>query len=106
MRVKKGDTVVILSGRYKGQTGKISATHPSMGRVTVEGINIKTKHRKPTNTSVPGGIEKSEHPIDVSNVALIRPGPKKNLPSRIGITFDKSGQKKRVLRQAGNKEVK
>ncbi len=51
IKLKKGDTVVVLSGKYKGQTGKITATHPTENKVTVEGINIVKKHIKPTRTS-------------------------------------------------------
>jgi large subunit ribosomal protein L24 len=107
MRIKKGDTVVVLSGQYKNQTGKVTATYPAKRQVMVEGVNVKTKHRKPTSTNNKGGIEKAERPLDVSKVALLRPGgAKKNLGSRVGFILDKSGNKKRVYRQAGNKEVK
>lgn len=105
MRVKKGDNVIILSGRYRGQTGQISATYPRERRVLVSGINVVTRHVKPTGGRNQGGIEKSERPIDASKVALVRPGSK-TLGSRVAYLTAKDGAKKRVYRQAGDKEVK
>lgn len=105
MRIKKGDTVIVLSGQHKNKTGKVTATYPKQGRVIVEGVNVKVKHRKPSSTNNQGGIEKTEHPINVAKVALLRPGAKKNLGSRVGFVL-KNNKKKRVYRQAGNKEVK
>lgn len=103
IRLKKGDTVVVLSGKYKGKTGKIVATHPSENKVTVEGINIVKRHRKPTQTRPQGGIDEITKPIWVSKVALVDPTDKK--PSRVGYQFDKSGNKIRVYKRSG-KEVK
>lgn len=105
MRIRTGDTVIILSGQHKRQTGKVTATFPQKNLVMVSGINVKTKHRKPTSNTNRGGIEKAEHPLPVSKVALVRPGAKQ-LGSRIGYKLAKDGSKKRVLSQAGRKEVK
>jgi large subunit ribosomal protein L24 len=102
IRLKKGDTVVVLSGKYKGKTGKILTTHPAENKVTVEGINIIKKHQKPTRTA-PGGIIELTKPIWVSKVAVVDPVSKK--PTRIGYKLDKDGKKTRVYKKSG-KEIK
>ena len=71
MHVRKNDTVVVISGKDKGKKAKISAAFPKAGRVTVEGVNVVTKHQKARNAMQPGGIIKKEAPIDASNVMLI-----------------------------------
>ncbi len=105
IRLKKEDTVVVLSGKYKGQTGKVVATHPTENKVTVEGINVVKKAIKPnTLKEYPqGGIIEITKPIWVSKVALVEPTSKK--PSRVGYTTDKAGNKVRVYKRTG-KEVK
>ncbi|HEX9679053.1 MAG TPA: 50S ribosomal protein L24 [Candidatus Saccharimonadales bacterium] len=104
MKLVKGDNVVILSGRHRGQTGKVSRLLPKEAKVLIDGLNLKTKHLKPKSKQ-PGGREKIEHPLPISKVALVRPG-KQKLGSRVGFKLAKDGQKTRVYRQAGNKEVK
>jgi large subunit ribosomal protein L24 len=103
IRLKKGDTVQVLAGKYKGKTGKIVATHPSENKVTVEGINIVKKHVKPNNTYPQGGIIDITKPIWVSKVAVVDPTSKK--PTRIGYRLDKDGSKTRVYKASG-KEIK
>lgn len=103
IRLKKGDTVVVLSGKYKGKTGKITATHPRENKVTVEGINIVKKHQKPNQQHPQGGIVEITKPIWVSKVAIVEPTSKK--PSRIGFKLDKDGNKTRVFKKSG-KEIK
>ena len=103
IRLKKDDTVVVTAGKYKGQTGKITATHPKENKVTVEGINVVKKSVKPTQLKPQGGIIEITKPIWVSKVALVDPSDKK--PTRVGYTFDKSGNKVRVYKRSG-KEVK
>lgn len=103
IRLKKGDTVVVRSGKYKGKTGKITATHPAENKVTVEGINIVKKHVKPNKTYPQGGIVEVTKPILVSKVGIMDPTSKK--PSRIGYAVDKDGKKTRVLKSSG-KEIK
>jgi large subunit ribosomal protein L24 len=103
IRIKKGDTVMIRSGKYKGRTGKVLATHPSLNKVTVEGINIVKRHRKPTQLRPQGGIEEITRPIWVSKVGLLDSTAKK--PSRVGYKTDAKGNKARVLKSSG-KEVK
>ena len=103
IRLKKGDTVQVLAGKYKGKTGKIVATHPSENKVTVEGINIVKKHVKPNKANPQGGILDITKPIWVSKVAVVDPTSKK--PTRIGYQLDKDGKKTRVYKASG-KEIK
>lgn len=104
MKVRKGDQVVVISGNQRGQTGAVLEVLPGQGRVVVEGINVRIKHLKKTNTKN-AGIEKEPRPIDSSNVALIRPGSK-NKPTRVGFNINKAGVKTRVATQAAGKEIK
>src|SRR4051812_27698725 len=94
IRLKKGDTVIVRAGKYKGQTGKVTATHPTENKVTVEGINIVKKAMKPAQTRPQGGIVEITKPIWVSKVALVEPTSKK--ASRIGIKVAEDGTKTRV----------
>jgi len=103
IRLKKGDTVVVRSGKYKGKTGKVTATHPTENKVTVEGVNIVKKHVKPNRAYPQGGIVEVTKPILVSKVGIMDPTSKK--PSRIGFKVDKDGKKTRVLKTSG-KEIK
>jgi large subunit ribosomal protein L24 len=103
IRIKKGDEVIVRSGKYKGQTGKVVSTHPTLNKVTVEGINIVKKHTKPNKQYPQGGIIPITKPIDVSKVGIIDPATKK--ASRIGYTIDKDGAKTRVFKKSG-KEIK
>jgi large subunit ribosomal protein L24 len=103
IRLKKDDTVIVLAGKYKGQTGKVVATHPSENKVTVEGVNIVKKAMKPNNQYPQGGIVEITKPIWVSKVALVEPTTKK--PTRVGYTVNKEGKKVRIYKKTG-KEVK
>jgi large subunit ribosomal protein L24 len=103
IRLKKGDTVVVRSGKYKGKSGKVVTTHPDLNKVTVEGINIVKKHQKPNREHPQGGIIEITKPIAVSKVGLQDPTSKK--PARIGYKFDKDGKKVRVFAKT-QKEVK
>jgi large subunit ribosomal protein L24 len=103
IRIKKGDMVMIRSGKFKGKTGKVIATHPRLNKVTVEGINIVKRHRKPTQARPQGGIEEITKPIWVSKVGLLDTTAKK--PSRIGYKVNNDGKKVRVLKSSG-KEIK
>lgn len=102
IRLQKGDTVMVRSGKYKGQTGKVTATHPELNKVTVEGINIVKKHQKPNRQYPQGGIIELTKPIDVSKVGILDATKKK--PSRIGYTVNKEGAKKRIMKTSG-KEI-
>jgi large subunit ribosomal protein L24 len=94
---------MVRAGKYKGKTGKVLATHPSLNKVTVEGINIVKRHRKPTQARPQGGIEELTKPIWVSKVGLLDTTAKK--PSRISFKVDKEGNKVRVMKSSG-KEIK
>ncbi|MEK7603327.1 MAG: 50S ribosomal protein L24 [Patescibacteria group bacterium] len=103
IRLKKGDTVMIRSGKHKGKTGKILTTHPTLNKVTVEGINIAKRHTKPNKAYPQGGIVEITKPIAVSKVGAYDEVKKK--PSRIGYKVDASGAKVRILKSSG-KEMK
>jgi len=102
IRLKKGDTVVVRAGKYKGKTGKVLTTHPSENKVTVEGINIVKKHVKPNQQNPQGAIVELTKPIWVSKVGIVEPNSKK--PSRIGYKLD-GDKKTRVFKSTG-KEIK
>lgn len=103
IRLKKGDTVVVRSGKYKGKTGKVLETHPALNKVTVEGINIVKKHQKPNREHPQGAILELTKPIAVSKVGILEPTSKK--PSRVGYRVDAKGVKTRVFKRGG-KEIK
>ena len=97
MRIKKGDTVVVLTGKDKGKKGKVTRVIPDKDRVVVEGVNMQTKHQKQTRTA-PAEIKHQEGPIHVSNVMLV---DNENNPTRVGIRMD--GDKKvRYSKKSGN----
>lgn len=103
IRLKKGDLVEVLSGKYKGKQGKIVTVHPTENKVTIDGINVVKKHVKPSQIHPQGGIVEITKPIWVSKVAIVDPSTKK--PSRIGYKLDKDGGKTRIFKQSG-KEIK
>lgn len=103
IRLNKNDSVVVLSGKYKGKTGKITAVHPKLNKVTVEGINIVKRHVKPSRANPQGAILEITKPIWVSKVAVVDPSSKK--PSRIGYKLGAKGVKTRVYKSSG-KEIK
>ena len=87
-KIKKDDMVRVIAGKDKGRDGKVLSVDAKNGKVTVEGINMVTKHQKPTQGNPQGGIVKSERPIDVSNVMLLADGQ----PTKVG--FRMEGDKK------------
>lgn len=104
MKIKKGDTVIVRSGKDKGKTGTVTKVNPELNQVVVDGINVVKRHLKPSQANPKGGIVEANAPIDASNVGLVHPDDKQQ-SSRIGYEF-KNGAKVRVYRQAENKEVK
>ena len=96
-KIKKGDTVLVVSGSNKGAKGEVKQVLRSVGRVIVDGINMAKKHSKPTNDN-PGGIVEIESPIHISNVMLV--DPKSGKPSRIGIKTE-NGVKTRFYKKSG-----
>jgi large subunit ribosomal protein L24 len=103
IRLRKGDTVIVRSGKYKDKTGKVLAVHPKLNKVTVEGINIVKRHRKPSRTHPQGGVSEITKPLWVSKVGLYDSTAKK--ASRIGYKIDTKNGKSRVLKTSG-KEIK
>ncbi|NLY19718.1 MAG: 50S ribosomal protein L24 [Tissierellia bacterium] len=99
MRIKTGDNVIIIAGKDKGKTGKVLKALPKENRVIVEGINMITKHMKTTSPTQPGGIQKLEAPIHVSNVMFYDEKNKKG--SRVGYKIDSNGNKSRVAKTSG-----
>jgi large subunit ribosomal protein L24 len=104
IKLKVGDTVMVRAGREKGKTGKITAVHPRLNKVTVDGINVVKKHKKPSQLDPQGGIMQLTQPIAVSKVGIVHPSDKTKT-SRIGYKIDDKGNKTRVYRQAKNKEI-
>jgi large subunit ribosomal protein L24 len=104
IRLKKGDMVIVRSGKDKGKAGKILTTHPRLNKITVEGINIVKKHQKPTRSNPQGGIIKMSRPLWVGKVGIVDPSHK-NRAAKIGYKFDKSGKKTRIYKSSG-KEIK
>jgi large subunit ribosomal protein L24 len=98
MHVKKGDKVMVISGKDKGKTGVVLAAFPKKSRVLVEGINIVKKHNKPSQLNPQGGINDQEAAIHVSNVMPI--DPKTGEPTRVGST-SVDGKKVRVAKKSG-----
>lgn len=101
IRLQKGDTVMVRSGKYKGKTGKVTALHPALNKVTVEGVNIVKKHVKPNRQHPQGDVIELTKPIWVSKVGLLE-GKK---PVRVGYKLDAKGAKTRISKQTG-KEIK
>ncbi|WP_053364779.1 50S ribosomal protein L24 [Bacillus sp. FJAT-27245] len=94
MHVKKGDKVMVISGKDKGKTGTILEAYPKQNRVLVEGVNIVKKHSKPSQANPQGGISSQEAPVHVSNVMPI---DKSGKPSRVGYKVV-DGKKVRVTK--------
>lgn len=98
MKIKKGDTVIVNTGKDKGKKGEVLKTMPSKSRVIVQGVNVVKKHQKPTQFA-PGGIQEKELSIHVSNVSLA--DPKEDKPTRVGYKTLKDGKKVRVAKRSG-----
>ncbi len=99
MKIKKGDRVIVLTGKDKGAKGEVLKAIPEERRVIIQGVNVVKKHRKPTQMSPQGGIENIEKSIHVSNVALL--DPKEDKPTRVGYKALKDGKKVRVAKRSG-----
>ena len=98
MNFVKGDKVIVISGKDKGKTGTIQKVDPRSNRVVVENVNVRKKHKKPTQANPEGSILEIYAPIDASNVALVDPKTKK--ATRVGHTTVK-GKKVRVTKASG-----
>ncbi|TFI58845.1 50S ribosomal protein L24 [Sphingomonas parva] len=97
-KIKKGDRVVVLSGKDKGKTGEVTKAMPKDGKVVVAGVNIITRHRKPSQANPQGGLERSEAPLHISKVAIS--DPKDGKPSRVRFEI-RDGKKVRVAARSG-----
>jgi large subunit ribosomal protein L24 len=97
-KVKKGDQVVVIAGKDKGKRGEVLRVIPSDNRIVVQGVNVVTKHTRPSTTTQ-GGLVKQEASINVSNVAHIDPKTKE--PTRVGFKTLEDGTKVRIARKSG-----
>ncbi|ARD86440.1 50S ribosomal protein L24 [Rickettsia bellii] len=98
LKVKKGDEVIVITGKYKGKKGKILKVFPEQNKIVVSGINLVKKHTKPTQVSE-GGIITKELPIDISNVAHV--DPKTGNPTKVAFKFLEDGSKVRIAKKSG-----
>jgi large subunit ribosomal protein L24 len=98
MKIKKGDRVVILSGKDKGKHGEVTKSMPKEGKVIVAGVNVAARHRKPSQANPQGGIERREAPLHVSKVAL--EDPKTGKATRVRFE-ERDGRKVRVAVKSG-----
>jgi len=96
-KIRKGDKVVVLSGRDKGRTGEVISSSPKEGKVVVSGVNVATRHRKPTQLNPQGGLERKEAPMHVSKVAHVT---KDGKPTRVRFET-RDGKKVRVAVKTG-----
>ena len=97
-KIKKGDRVVVLSGKDKGKQGEVTKSMPKDGKVIVAGVNVITRHRKPSQVNPQGGLERAEAPLHVSKVAI--QDPKTGKPTRVRFEV-RDGKKVRVASRSG-----
>ena len=98
-KIKKGDSVVVRSGKDKGRTGTVLQVMPKDGKVLVQGVNVAVRHRKPSQENPQGGIERREAPMHISKVAVA--DPKDGKPTRVGFKIGADGRKVRVAKRSG-----
>lgn len=99
LKIKKGDTVMITAGNYKGKQGRVLTIIKEKNRAIVEGVNIITKHSKPSKENPDGGIIKKEASINISNLMLV--DPKTSEPTRVGRKLDDNGKLVRFAKKSG-----
>ncbi len=99
MRIRKGDTVQVINGTEKGKTGEVIKTLPIQNRVVVQGVNLRTRHVKPTQEGESGRIVTEEASLHASNVMVY--STSKKVASRVEVFIDKDGSKKRRLKKTG-----
>ena len=97
MKLKKGDRVIVLSGKDRGKEGVIDRVMPAKNKIIVQGINIARKHQKSTSATVQASIIDKNMPMDASNVAIVVGGK----PSRIGYRTQADGSKVRIAKRTG-----
>ena len=98
LKIKRGDTVVVISGKERGKRGEVERVIPKENRVVVGGVNVRTRHARPTQQNQ-DGLYTFEAPIHVSNVMLV--DPESGKPTRVGYRFTDSGEKVRVNKKSG-----
>ncbi|MFQ5763974.1 MAG: 50S ribosomal protein L24 [Rhodospirillales bacterium] len=98
LKIRKGDRVIVTSGRDKGKTGEVLKMFPKDNRALVQGVNMVKRHQRPTQTTS-GGIVEKEATIHLSNLAHI--DPKDQMPTRVGIKFLEGGRKVRFAKRSG-----
>jgi large subunit ribosomal protein L24 len=96
MKIRKGDTVEVLTGKDRGKRGEVMTALPAVGKVIVEGVNVAKKHQKPRSATMQGGIIDKDMPIPVANVALVCDDCG---PTRVGYRFEDDGTKVRVCKK-------
>jgi large subunit ribosomal protein L24 len=97
-KIKKGDKVVVLSGKDKGKTGEVTQSLPKEQKVVVSGVNVAVRHRKASQTNPQGGLERKEAPMHVSKVAIA--DPKTGKPTRVRFE-ERDGKKVRIAAKSG-----
>jgi large subunit ribosomal protein L24 len=97
LKIKKGDRVIVLQGKNRGDEGVVTRVLPSAGKVVVEGVNKAKKHQKARSATQQGGIIEIEMPLPVSNVALL--SPKDGKATKVGYRFNDRGEKVRICRR-------
>ena len=97
MKLKKGDTVVVIAGKDKGSEGEVVQVMPTANKVIVNGVNTAKKHSKPRKSNQQGGIIDRDMPVDASNVMLVHKGK----PTRVGYKVQPDGTKVRVAKTTG-----
>jgi large subunit ribosomal protein L24 len=99
LSIRKGDTVMVIAGNDKGKTGKVQEVILEKSRAIVEGINIVTKHEKPSAGKPDGGMKKTEAAVHVSNLMLVDPASGK--PTRVGRKLNDKGKLQRYSKKTG-----
>ena len=98
-KIKRGDTVIVLTGRERGRQGEVLKIDRDRQRVLVRGLNMVSRHTKPSRTNAEGGIVRQEALMALSNVALLDPAD--NKPVRVGFRIEDDGRKVRIARRSG-----
>ena len=101
LKIKKGDSVVVRSGKDKGRSGTVLQVMPKDGKVLVQGVNVAARHRKPSQANPQGGIDRREAPMAISKVGLA--DPKTGKATRVRFETSKDGKKVRVAVKSGEK---
>lgn len=99
MKIQKGDTVMVIAGKDRGKTGKVTRALPKEDQVVVEGVNVKKRHRRPQQAGQHGQIVEKAMPVHVSNVQIV--DPKNGEPTRVGVQRQADGSRVRIAKKSG-----